>query len=76
MYKQVQRKTGNRNLVDIIEKNKHFGGVCYLFVFDVRSYFVEPLDGVLQQTYETLVAMILDDGSIAGSGEIGNQLIF
>lgn len=42
-------------------------------VFNVCSYLVEALDSVLQQTYDNLEIIIIDDGSTDGSREICDE---
>lgn len=39
-------------------------------VYNVAPYLIEALDSVINQTYENLEILIIDDGSTDGSGEI------
>lgn len=39
-------------------------------VYNVRPYLEEALDSVLAQSYQNLEALVIDDGSTDGSGEI------
>lgn len=42
-------------------------------VFDVKPFLEEALDSILSQTYKNLEIIIIDDGSIDGSGEICDE---